>query len=308
MPHKKIIARIFGGLGNQLFAYAAARRLALVNNAELVIDDISGFSHDKTYQRHYQLDHFMIPCRKATPSERLEPFSLIRRYLLRSFNSLLPFNIRNFLHESTAAAISPDIEKNINLKDKFLKYRVKGAVRTEGYWQSEGYFKDVEDSIRSDLKFKPITDFKNINMVEKIKESISVGVHIRYFDIEDNNSLNNIQVDYYLNALEEINSLVPDAHFFFFSDHPNLVSKHIPFPTSRTTFILHNIGDENAYADLWLMSHCKHFIIANSTFSWWGAWLSVHSDKSVIAPSFERLKSGTNWSAKGLLPDDWIKI
>ena len=83
MSNPKIIPRIFGGLGNQLFCYAAARRLALVNHAELVIDDVSGFAFDEVYQRHYQLDHFNIPCRKATAAERLEPFSRVQRYLKR---------------------------------------------------------------------------------------------------------------------------------------------------------------------------------------------------------------------------------
>ena len=78
-----VIPRILGGLGNQLFVYAAARRLALVNNAELAIDDVSGFRYDTQYNRHYQLDHFTIPCRKATSAECLESFSRIRRKLLR---------------------------------------------------------------------------------------------------------------------------------------------------------------------------------------------------------------------------------
>jgi len=93
----KIISRIFGGLGNQLFCYAAARRLALVNNAELVIDNVSGFMHDTDYQRQYQLDHFSIPCRKATSVELLEPFPRIRRYLKRRLNQRRPFAQRSYL-------------------------------------------------------------------------------------------------------------------------------------------------------------------------------------------------------------------
>ena len=87
----KIICRIVGGLGNQLFCYASARRLALVNNAQLVIDNVSGFTHDVAYRRQYQLDHFNIYSRKATLVERLEPFSRSRRFLRRGFNQLLPF-------------------------------------------------------------------------------------------------------------------------------------------------------------------------------------------------------------------------
>ncbi|WP_176722286.1 hypothetical protein [Candidatus Thiosymbion oneisti] len=93
----KVFARIFGGVGNQLFAYAAARRLAFVNNAELVLDDVSGFVYDHQYQRHYQLDHFRIPCRKAISAERLEPISKVRRYLKRRWNQRLSFERRSYL-------------------------------------------------------------------------------------------------------------------------------------------------------------------------------------------------------------------
>jgi hypothetical protein len=99
----KITPRIFGGLGNQLFCYAAARRLALVNNAELVLDDVSGFTYDDFYQRHYQLDHFSIPCRKATPAERLEPYHRVRRYLKRRWNQRKPFAQRAYLVHKPAS-------------------------------------------------------------------------------------------------------------------------------------------------------------------------------------------------------------
>ena len=95
----KIILRVFGGLGNQLFSYAAARRLAEVNNSELVINNVSGFSLDKKYKRRYQLNNFSITCRKANYLERLEPFSKTRRYFYAKWNKFLPFEKRFFLTE-----------------------------------------------------------------------------------------------------------------------------------------------------------------------------------------------------------------
>ena len=97
MSNPKLITRIFGGLGNQLFCYAAARRLALANNADLVLDDVSGFAYDAVYQRHCQLDYFIIPCRKAAAVERLVPFSRPRLALKRSWNQCLPFEPRAYL-------------------------------------------------------------------------------------------------------------------------------------------------------------------------------------------------------------------
>ena len=143
----KIITRIRGGIGNQLFCYAAARRLALVNNAELVIDDVSGFVRDHDYKRDYQLDHFSIPCRKATAGERLEPFSRVRCYLKRSFNRNRPFQERSYIQQ-----------EGIDFNSRLLKVDPCGTIYLEGYWQSEDYFKDVEGAIRADLEITPPTE------------------------------------------------------------------------------------------------------------------------------------------------------
>ena len=96
---KKIITRIKGGLGNQLFCYAVARRLALVNNAELIIDDVTGFIRDKKFCRQYMLDHFNIPCRKATSYERLEPFERYRRGILKLMSRRKKFCERKYIEQ-----------------------------------------------------------------------------------------------------------------------------------------------------------------------------------------------------------------
>ena len=295
-----VFLRIFGGLGNQLFAYAAARRLAMVNSAELVIDDISGFRYDTQYNRHYQLDCFAIPCRKATPAERLEPFSRIRRNLLRRWNRRLPFEQRRYL-----------VQEDIDFDPRLLDLRPTKRFYLEGYWQSEGYFKDVEGQIRQDLRIIPPTDAANLACAETIRQRPAVAVHVRFFDepsrVESTNG-NNAPGDYYARAVQTMEAQVSGAHYFLFSDRPEAARSCIPLPDDRITLVHHNQGDEHAYADLWLMSQCQYFIIANSTFSWWGAWLAGNANKIVIAPGFEK-RGGTNWwGFKGLLPDDWQQI
>src|SRR6476660_2979341 len=99
----KVIALITGGVGNQLFCYAAARRLALVSGAELVLDNRSGFVRDLAYQRSYQLDHFCIPCRKTTASERLSPFPRVRRFLKRAANRRREFARRTYVEQEDFA-------------------------------------------------------------------------------------------------------------------------------------------------------------------------------------------------------------
>lgn len=296
MPNK-IIPRIIGGLGNQLFCYAAARRLALVNHAELVLDDVSGFVYDAVYQRHYQLDHFNIPCRKATAIERLEPFSRLRRLFKRKWNQRLPFALRAYL-----------LQEGIDYDPRFLDLKPQGIVYLEGYWQSENYFKDVECTIRQDLQIKPPTDAANIALAERISKGTAIAVHVRFFDEPNTTGINNAPGDYYTRAIKQMECLAPAAHYYIFSDQPEAARARIPLPDTRFTLVAHNKGDENAHADLWLMTQCQHFIIANSTFSWWGAWLANKPDKLVIAPGFEKRDGKMWWGFKGLLPDAWIKL
>lgn len=293
----KIIPRIFGGLGNQLFCYAAARRLALVNNAELVIDDVSGFAYDHDYQRHYQLDHFNIPCRKATAAERLEPFSRVRRYLKRRWNQRLPFAQRAYL-----------VQEGIDFDQRLLHLKPQGTVYLEGYWQSEDYFKNVEAAIRQDLRIKPPTDAANLTLAAQICGCTAVAVHVRFFDQPQAPGINNAPGDYYTRATETMERLAPAAHYFIFSDQPEAARARIPLPDARVTLVAHNQGDEHAYADLWLMTQCQHFIIANSTFSWWGAWLAERAGNQVIMPGFEMRQGKMWWGFMGLLPERWIRL
>lgn len=295
--HCKIVTRVFGGLGNQLFIYAAARRLALTNCAELVLDHVSGFTRDYDYRRHYQLDCFHIPCRKATAAERLEPFSRVRRFFGQRMDRQVAFGKRRYIQQ-----------EGIDFDPRLLLIEPLGTVYLEGYWQSEGYFKDIETTLCKELQIKPPTDIVNQAMAEIIRSRTAVAVHVRFFDEPNVTATNNAPADYYVRAIAEMERRVTNAHYYVFSDSPEAARARIPLPEERITKVTQNQGDMQAYADLWLMAHCRHFIIANSTFSWWGAWLGTYPGKQVIAPGFVMRHGKAWWGFEGLLPEKWVKI
>tara|TARA_B100001093_G_scaffold132296_1_gene124852 strand:- start:15947 stop:16843 length:897 start_codon:yes stop_codon:yes gene_type:complete len=297
-----IISRIFGGLGNQLFIYAALKRLALKNNIELVLDHVSGFAYDKDFQRHYQLDHFNISSRKATASERLEPFSRIRRYIKRYRNKELSFEKKSYIQQ-----------EGTGFEPKLLNFQPKGKVYIEGYWQCENHFKDIEPQIREELCIYPPNDPKNLAMLGKIKSKVAVAIHFRFFNnsiIRSNTKIKdscNTSIDYYKKAIKKMNESFTNAHYFVFSDQAKKVANYLNLDQKKMTIVDHNQSDKMAYADLWLMSNCQHFIIGKSTFSWWGAWISNNKKKIIIAPKTD--ENLLNFRGdKYLFPEKWIKI
>ena len=296
----KIIVRIKGGLGNQLYCYAAARRLAVANNAELVVDDVSGFKRDYQYQRKYMLDFFNIPSRKASVYERLEPFERIRRGIIKKIESRKLFENRSYIEQEF-----DDFDKRI------INIKISKNTYIDGLWQSLKYFEDIEELIRQDLTMKSPTDEKNLLTAIEINGSNSVAVHVRWFEDNANNSTSNTNSNYYKKALEKAEELLEEPHYFVFSDNPIAAKSKIDFPSDRVTFVSHNNEDEkNAIWDFWLMRQCKNFIIANSTFSWWAAWLGADTNKSLVA--FPRLSNEDKlkwaWDYEGQMPKNWLPI
>lgn len=295
----KVICRIKGGLGNQLFCYAAARRLALVNNAELVIDDVTGFARDELYGRQYVLDHFQIPCRKATALERMEPFERYRRGLKKWLSRRVPFFDRQYVEQ-----------EGLDFDERFLTLKVNSDLYLDGLWQSDQYFKDVEHIIREDLRIIPPDDELNRDMAEKVRNANAVALHVRWFNALGSAESHNLSVDYYHRAIALLEGEIDLPHYFLFSDAPEVARELLDLPENRVTFVSHNRGDENAYADLWLMTQCKHFITANSTFSWWGAWLGGTQSSVIITPNIKFLEANglMGWGFKGLIPDEWVQV
>ena len=298
--HSRVIVRLQGGLGNQLFQYAAAQRLAVKNGVPLKLDATSGFQRDY-YQRSYSLRHFFIK----------EDFAGTRDCLLGRLGRIR-YRIYCRLNRpwpSEGSSYVPELSKRAD--PSVLDLRVNRAVYLDGFWQSEAYFRDIEDRLREELRFRGPHSQENVDMARSIQESPSVCVHIRQLhgiprtakpvplDPQDPRS-NFVDTDYYDKAVQVLLRTVNDPHFFVFSDCPEWTRKNVRFD-HPTTFVDHN-DSERDYEDMWLMSGCKHFIIGNSTFSWWGAWLGSFKDKIVIAPS----KGFSNTT--DMMPRRWIVI
>lgn len=293
----KIIVRIKGGLGNQMFCYAAARSLALRNNSELIIDHVTGFIRDKQYHRKYALGIFNIPCRLATPSERLEPFERYRRGVLKYISR------KKFFFERTY------VEQEKKFDERLLFFKVNKNITIDGLWISEKYFKNHEQSIRRDFAFHEPKDAKNQAVARKIlNDPEAVSLHIRWYSPPDGKDKDyNLCKAYYSKAIDLLNRKLTNPHFYLFSDFPEQVQSIFKGKISNHTIIRHNQEEVLAYADMWLMSLCHHHVTANSTFSWWGAWLNKQKNKIVVTPSAFDSKVAT-WGIEGQIPDEWIVI
>jgi hypothetical protein len=299
----KLITRIKGGLGNQLFCYASARRLAIVNDAELVIDDISGFAYDKKYKRSYALDTFNINARKAMPSERFFPFEKIRRAISQRLSKCKSLAKRRYI-----------LQDSVEFDYELVGLRLQlGETYYDGFGQSERYFSDVEEEIKNDLKITPPVDEYNQIMAGKIKSTEAIALHVRWFDSEEIESNNNVSIEYYSKAIKKILTVTNQPHFFVFSDNLDATQDKLEsiLANLNKTYVSHNKSEFMAYADMWLMTLCKHFVISNSTFGWWAAWLGeVKGESEVIVPAFEipAQHNITAWGFAGLIPPRWTLL
>jgi hypothetical protein len=295
-PPGMIIVQLKGGLGNQLFQYAAGRRIAIANNFSLKLD-LSWFKGQP--DRLYSLNHFATIKDVANPAEiaRLSgsKWAHLREYLpyIRDFGK--PYYQRALVRERIL-----DFDPNI--------LKISESTYLDGYWQSEKYFKDIEDIIRRELNVIDPPNEENVNYARLIQSSTSVAIHVRRGDYVSRPYTNRYHgvctLDYYYRAIEYIMSAVDNPRFFIFSDDPKWAQINLKID-APTTYVSHNTPDQN-YEDLRLMTYCKHYIIANSSFSWWGAWLSQYRDKIVIAP--ERWFQAIDYNDEDRLPLEWIRL
>jgi hypothetical protein len=286
-----------GGLGNQLFQYAAARRLTLHNDAELVLDPTTGFVRDYQYRRQYALHAFCVAGRLATRNEMLFPGERMRRFVWKKLSSLRHFEEQSYITQET-----------LDFDERLLRRKVRGPTILEGYWQSENYFRDVGSIIREDLEMNQTFYGQSVNWARRVADTESVAVHVRWFTPLGAAQSENSPSNYFTRAINRLRETVPKAHFFVFSDDPTSARSVLGPKVQDCTFVTQaGSNEEAALQDFWLMRQCRHFIISNSTFSWWAAWLGSADNKLVFAPLPVSVKSPA-WSARGMVPREWTEL
>ena len=289
-----IIVRLEGGLGNQMFQYAFGRKLAILNNTSLKID-VSKLLVPETenvIKRQYKLDFLNINATLAKQQD-IELFYSSEHFYTRYRN--LAFKLLGYTAKVHEQAF--DYHTNALVKCK--------NVYVTGYWQSYKYFNSITNYINTELQikksFKPVFD----NLMDEINTTHSIAVHFRRGDYVSNAATQQFHgvcsVEYYIKAISYFKEKLIKPRFYIFSDDMDWVKQNIEMDASFR--MIEGYAD---YGDMYLMSQCKHQIIANSSFSWWGAWLNSNPHKMVVAPK--------NWFAdpsintSDLIPLNWITL
>lgn len=299
-----VIIAIFGGLGNQMFQYALARSLQIKGkdvriDTTLVMDRT--YRKDFTY-RNFELDKFSIKCKKAKKRE-------VHKYvpnlwgntpkLYKKMYGLKRFLFKRKLYlETFPYRYDPEI---FELQNAYLM----------GYFQNERYFIDCRKELLED--FIPVEEFSEeaefiLSKIQNVDYSCSI--HIRRGDYVTNAQVNQkhgvCSVEYYQRAINLLEQRNNKLIYFVFSDDSDWVKKCAIFQSSK--FVIIDNKNHPDYEDLLLMSKCDYQIIANSTFSWWAAWLNTNPEKIVVVPSLWFRESADNEQVKALIPEEWIRI
>ena len=296
-----ILVRLSGGLGNQMFQYAVGRALAEKHKAVLKLDltllnERKNIPANQVF-REYDLDVFSMEQNFAT-QEEVEYFNPVSKNIFSRINYRIRRKLRpkelyiaRFRHFDPAVLELPD------------------DVCLVGSWQSEKYFNSISQIIRRDFTFRKEFDAETEKLAARILSGNSVCINFRRTDYVSNplykELLGAMDIEFYNKAIQYIRDRVKDLVLFVFSDDLEWCKQNMKFDLP-VTFVTEEFYGEKYSFKLKLMSLCAHFIIPNSTFGWWAAWLGTNPDKLVVAP--QRWYKDTSFDSKDIVPDKWIKL
>lgn len=295
-----IVVRLMGGLGNQMFQYAAGRRLARRHGTVLKLD-LSAFGgrREGGTPREFALEPLAIRAEIASAPEVAALTGRGRGVLGAAVRLLRALGLR-------PAAASVFEERRFGFDPALLA--ASDGLYLSGYFQSEKYFKDIEGILREELGVRRPPDGRNLAAADAIRAGNSASLHIRRGDYVTSPATRAthgaLGTEYYRACAAHLGDRVPDLRLFVFSDDPAWAKRELalPFPTTAVDWN----GPAAAHEDLRLMSLCRHHVIANSSLSWWGAWLGGNPGRIVLAPKawFSRPDLATD----DLLPASWVRM
>lgn len=303
MKRRSIITQLLGGLGNQMFQYAAARRIAHDHGLELLVDDSILIDHRPgrhAINRSYDLDVFNIDVARATRIQRLwfnpHGLSIPEKLAHRALRGLM--RGRGYR------------EKSFRFDEALIRLPVPPAYLS-GLWQSYKYFEPINDLIRTDFSFKEPIQASSLALMESLKRPTSVCLNVRrgdYVSVSDTaNSLGFVGLEYYHAAAAMVRDrLGSDVRYFVFSDDVEWCRRELGWLDNGPEFVEHSHAGPKFSNYLQLMSLGSHFVIPNSTFAWWAAWLSRSATKLVVAP--KQWFRDTKLDSSDLCPPDWIRV
>jgi hypothetical protein len=295
--HPKLYVQLAGGLGNQMFQYATARALSIQHKLNLVQDDWNGFHRDFKYRRKYELDALNVEKRIANFAERLPLFiyRMYRRIGGESNKLKRKFVFGDFIEEEVEKKFSCELETIILDRSTWMI----------GYWQSPFYFSSCSRQISSEL----MPSSSNFEIYQKtynlIINSESIALCIRLFEESDSpkNQCRNQIVKPLASLRAAINKMLRDRPrariFLFCTVRPRFLGE-LALP-SNTVFVTADLGFDRSVDTLWLLSNCDHHIITNSTYYWWGAWLSQHRTGQKVGS----VMAADNFVNLNCLPEEW---
>jgi hypothetical protein len=291
-----VISKLQGGLGNQMFEYAFARALS---PDKIVFLDHSFLETNQTSTVSFTSRTYSLGIFKLINVKRLDNFKsrvLSGKGLLYSLLKKIIFPGLKIINDKNAAYYTFRTPENGH------------TLYTDGYFQSEKYFKHIRTLLLNEFRFPDMCGKCAVlrNNIEAHPNSI--GVHVRRGDylkpgVSDYHGV--LPLSYYTNAVASMERLVADAHYFVFSDDMDWCRSHLTILGKNVTFMNTEAAE---WTDLALMSSCRHQIIANSSYSWWAAWLNTDIRKVVIAPQKWYADQQFSDVTNDILPDKWIKI
>lgn len=269
------IVKIIGGLGNQMFQYALFLSLKKQFPSEEIYIDLSSFN---SYNLHNGLElatTFEVELPQAKMGQLLKVTYPVKNYILsRAVRKILPKLPTEYVESS---------DHKIN----FSIFTDKGNKYYDGYWQNYYYFKDIEETIKEKFSFKrPLSGVNLVNLKIMKENENSVSIHVRRGDYLKSKYYRGIcDIEYYSESIKYVLDNVKSPIFYVFSNDIAWCRDHFKsFMTSSKFVFINNNKGKDSYIDMQLMSVCRINIIANSSFSWWAAWLNLHPNKLVIAP------------------------